>query len=378
MRHECECDHNARNIHFQDTVKIFGNPDAEAGSDERKKYEKYKDIERNVQNAIELVAGKLDESQESIQELLDKLIIELEEYYSQAPDLSKYVQVNVNGHGITYPMIFIINQQTYDNLSNEDKLDSRKIYFIADVDSSSDPMLNSEIIFQRSIFIKGSARGINYPAGTIGGITIDLHPVRGSGLIFSEDDFKILDRLYKQRGVSESAQDAAEAVIENYGYTSSDDLNLINAWIPYLDSLTRFDMDLFVKYLETTGGNTTYTNVEAAKEVWKDFLKTYDPMGYWQTLDFNKDGDINASDAAEVLQYAAEMGAEGSSTKLLDWQNSISRANTIDSYVFDGKLNADLASQILIYSANAGAGSLGGGSTFDMLKTYVSRYYGKK
>jgi hypothetical protein len=37
-------------------VKIFGNPDAEVGSDERNKYEKYKDIERNVQNAIELVA----------------------------------------------------------------------------------------------------------------------------------------------------------------------------------------------------------------------------------------------------------------------------------------------------------------------------------
>ena len=33
------------------------------------------------------------------------------------------------------------------NLSNEDKLDSRKIYLIADVDSSTDPMLNSEIIF---------------------------------------------------------------------------------------------------------------------------------------------------------------------------------------------------------------------------------------
>lgn len=378
MRHECECDRNARNIHFQDTIKIFGNPDAEAGSDERKKYEKYKDIERNVQNAIELVAGKLDESQESVQELIDKLIEELEEYYRKAPDLSKYAQVNVNGYGITYPMIFIINQQTYDNLSNEDKLDSRKIYLIADVDSSSDPMLNSEIIFQRSIFIKGSARGINYPAGTIGGITIDLHPVRGSGPIFSEDDFKILDRLYKQRSASESAQEAAEAVIENYGYTSRDDLDLINAWIPYLDSLTRFDMDLFEKYLETTGGNTTYTNNNDAQAVWQDFLKTYDPMGYWQTWDFDKDGNINASDAAEVLQYAAEVGTGGEIKKLPDWQKQISRKNTVDSYVFDGIINASLAADILVFSANVGSGSLGSGSTFDMLKTYVSRYYGNK
>lgn len=377
MRHECECDHNARNIHFQDTVKIFGNPDAEIGSDERNKYEKYKDIERNVQNAIELVAGKLDESQETVQALIDKLIAELEEYYRKAPDLSKYVQINVNGHGITYPMIFIINQQTYDNLSNEDKLDSRKIYFIANVDSSSDPMLNSEIIFQRSIFIKGSARGINYSEGTIGGITIDLHPIRRSGLIFSENDFKILDRLYKERGVSDSAQAAAENVIENFGYTSRDDLDLIEAWVPYLDSLTRFDMDLFVKYLETTGGNTTYTNDNDAGIVWEDFLKTYDPMGYWQTWDFNKDGEINAGDSVEILQYAAEAGA-GETTKLPDWQQQISRANTIDSYVFDGNISADLASQILMFSASAGAGSLGKGSTFDMLKTYVSRYYGKK
>jgi hypothetical protein len=81
--------------------------------------------------------------------------------------------------------------------------------------------------------------------------------------------------------VSDSAQTAAEEVIENFGYTSRDDLDLIEAWIPYLDSLTRFDMDLFVKYLETTGGNTTYTNDNDAEVVWIDFLKTYDPMGYW-------------------------------------------------------------------------------------------------
>lgn len=377
MRHECECDHNARNIHFQDTVKIFGNPDAEVGSDERNKYEKYKDIERNVQNAIELVAQNMDESKESMQALLDELIIQLEEYYRKAPDLSKYVQVDVNGHVITYPMIFIINQQTYDNLSNEDKLDSRKIYLIADVDSSTDPMLNSEIIFQRSIFIKGSARGINYPEGTIGEITIDLHPIRRSGPIFSEDDFKILDRLYKQRGISDSAQTAAEEVIENFGYTSRDDLDLIEAWIPYLDSLTRFDMDLFAKYLETTGGNTTYTNDNDAEVVWEDFLKTYDPMGYWQTWDFNKDGNINSGDASLVLQYAAEVGT-GTVTKLPDWQKQISRANTIDSNVFNGDINAKLASQILKFAAGVGTGSLGKGSTFDMLKTYVSRYYGQK
>lgn len=377
MRHECECDHNARNIHFQDTIKIFGNPDAEVGSDERNKYEKYKDIERNVQNAIELVAWKMDESKESMQALLDELIIQLEEYYRKAPDLSKYVQVDVNGHVITYPMIFIINQQTYDNLSNEDKLDSRKIYLIADVDSSTDPMLNSEIIFQRSIFIKGSARGINYPEGTIGEITIDLHPIRRSGPIFSEDDFKILDRLYKQRGISDSAQTAAEEVIENFGYTSRDDLDLIEAWIPYLDSLTRFDMDLFAKYLETTGGNTTYTNDNDAEVVWEDFLKTYDPMGYWQTWDFNKDGNINSGDVSLVLQYAAEVGT-GTVTKLPDWQKQISRANTIDSNVFNGDINAKLASQILKFAAGVGTGSLGKGSTFDMLKTYVSRYYGQK
>lgn len=377
MRHECECDHNARNIHFQDTVKIFGNPDAEAGSDERNKYEKYKDIERNVQNAIELVAQNMNESKESMQALLDELIIQLEEYYRKAPDLSKYVQVNVNGHVITYPMIFIINQQTYDNLSNEDKLDSRKIYLIADVDSSTDPMLNSEIIFQRSIFIKGSARGINYPEGTIDGITIDLHPIRRSGLIFSEDDFEILDRLYQQRGVSDSAQTAAEEVIENFGYTSRDDLDLIEAWIPYLDSLTRFDMDLFVKYLETTGGNTTYTNDNDAKAVWIDFLKTYDPMGYWQTWDFDKNGSIDSRDASLVLQYAAEVGT-GTVTKLPDWQKQISRANTIDSNVFNGDINAKLASEILKFAVGVGTGSLGKGSTFDMLKTYVSRYYGQK
>jgi hypothetical protein len=40
-------------------------------------------------------------------------------------------------------------------------------------------------------------------------------------------------------------------------------------------------MDLFAKYLETTGGNTTYINDDNAKTVWADFLKTYDPMGYW-------------------------------------------------------------------------------------------------
>lgn len=377
MRHECECDHNARNIHFQDTVKIFGNPDAEVGSDERNKYEKYKDIERNVQNAIELVAQNMDPSKESMQALLDELIIQLEEYYRKAPDLSKYIQVDVNGHVITYPMIFIISQQTYDNLSNEDKLDSRKIYLIADVDSSSDPMLNSEIIFQRSIFIKGSARGINYPEGDIGEIIIDLHPIRRSGPIFSEDDFEILDRLYEQRSISDSAQTAAEEAIENFGYTSMDDLNLIRDWIPYLDSLTRFDIDLFAKYLETTGGNTTYTNDDDAKAVWADFLKTYDPMGYWQTWDFNKDGSIDSKDALLVSQYAAEVGT-GTVTKLPDWQKQISRVNTIDSNVFDGNINARFSSEILKFAACVGTGTLGKGSTFDMLKTYVSRQYGQK
>ena len=136
-------------------------------------------------------------------------------------------------------------------------------------------------------------------------------------------------------------------------------------------------MDLFVKYLETTGGNTTYTNDDDAGEVWKDFLKTYDPMGYWQTWDFNKDGRINAEDSTLVLQYAAEVGT-GTVTKLPDWQKQISRVNTIDSYVFNGNINAELASQILMFAASVGAGSLGKGSTFDMLKTYVSRYYGKK
>ena len=377
MRHECECDHNARNIHFQDTVKIFGNPDAEAGSDEREKYEKYKDIERNVQNAIELVAGKLDESQESVRKLMDDIIEELERYYALAPDLSKYTQVNVNGYGISYPMIFIINQQTYDNLSNEDKLDSRKIYFIADVDISSDPMLNSEIIFQRSIFIKGSARGIDYPAGTTGEMTIDLHPIRGSGLIFSEDDFKILDRLYKERSISESAQEAAEKVIEDYGYTSNDDLNLINAWIPYLDSLTRFDMDLFTKYLETTGGNTIYTNNEDAKAVWEDFLKTYDPLGYWQTWDFNKDGSINAKDAQTVLVAAAAIGTGEDPRGMMDWKDQISRQSTIDKAAWNGIINASLSARILQYAAAVGTGTLGSGDNFDKLKTFVSRYYGK-
>lgn len=375
MRHECECDHNARNIHFQDTVKIFGNPEAEAGSDERQKYEKYKDIERNVQNAIELVAGKIDESQESIQKLMDDIVEQLERYYALAPDLSKYTQVNVNGHGISYPMIFIINQQTYDNLTNEDKLDSRKIYFIADVDSSTDPMVNSEIIFQRSIFITGSAREISYKDNTTAGMGIILHPIRKSGPIFSEYDFQILDRLYKERGVSDSAQTAAQKVKEDYNDPT--DIRLIDNWTPYLDSLTRFDMELFAKYLETLGGNTTYTNDEDAAAVWEEFLRTYDPLGYWQTWDFNKTGVINAGDAQTVLVAAAAIGTGGDPTGMLDWKYQISRQSTIDKAAWNGIINASLAAKILQYAAAVGTGTLGNGDTFDKLKIFVSRYYGK-
>lgn len=84
-------------------------------------------------------------------------------------------------------------------------------------------------------------------------------------------------------------------------------------------------------------------------------VETAIASGMYTLGDVNNDGDINASDAAIVLVYAAEVGAGGTGT--LDFmQRGVGNVNK------DTDLNASDAASILIYAAEKGAG---GNPSFD-------------
>ncbi len=70
--------------------------------------------------------------------------------------------------------------------------------------------------------------------------------------------------------------------------------------------------------------------------------------------DVNKDGEVDANDATQLLMYAAAAGA-GNAPALPDdlWPE---RAD----YNFDGAIDANDATEILVYAANAGAGNIAG------------------
>ena len=378
MRHECECDHNARNIHLQDTVKLFGDPDAEAGTDERRMYEKYKDIERNVQNAIELLSGKADMTAQELEQVIEETKEKLASLYSVIPDLSRYMTATVNGYYITYPQIVILKQSDYNNLSLQQKLDSKKIYLICDIDTSTDPMLNSEIIYQRSIFIRGSARGLDYANNDYSANTIELFPIRRTGQLFSTRDLSILSSLFlATQSFNGDAEKAIEQV-KNSGDWTVADRQLMDDWESYLSLLTKFDMDIFTAFQEKYG-DTIYTTDEDAGAIWTQGLEEIDKIGFWQTMDFNQDGKINASDANLVLRYAAAKGTGTAETnpeyaEILKWDNCISRENAVDYKAFPFKekgINANIASLILRYAAFAGTQAIS--DSFDCLKAFVVR-----
>lgn len=375
MRHECECQHNARNIHFQDTVKIFGDPNADVGSAEKTLYENYKSIERNVQNAIELLASKIGNHTDELSSLILEIEQNLEDFYKNLPDLSQYVRMQTNNVQISNPQIIILSQMSYDNLTIQNKLDARKIYLIADLNSSADPYLNSEVIFQRSIFINGSAREAFY--GDDSNLIITLHPIRYSGPLFSNHDYEILEDLFHQRQTTGSLDNAIEIVLNKY-QNSQADQEYIRQWQPYMDLLTQFDLALFGKYAKTLG-TTIYENNESAIQTWKTFLQTYDPIGYWQTLDINGDFNIDARDATLILKYAVRKGMtplnqpvnlEGLEG-MAKWANQIDRSDAIDGGVFY-TLNATLASLILSFSARHGSGAFGTNDQFDALKKFIN------
>ena len=84
----------------------------------------------------------------------------------------------------------------------------------------------------------------------------------------------------------------------------------------------------------------------------KAFLKALDtpvPEGY-TTGDVDKDGAVNASDAAKVLIHAAASGA-ASENGLLTITGELLSAD----YDHNGVINASDAARILIYSAEQGA-----------------------
>ena len=76
-----------------------------------------------------------------------------------------------------------------------------------------------------------------------------------------------------------------------------------------------------------------------------------DPDESFTAGDVNLDGTTNASDAAQILIYAAQVGA-GQSPKLPD-ENWFSRAD----YNEDGEVSATDAALVLIYAAKQGAGT---------------------
>ena len=117
MRRECQCEHSARNTHYEDNLGLFDNHD---------------DKTRNVQNAIDLLDQKIDdagvgvyvtisqynEDQQELNERLNTFVTD-EDVQESIEVNTKYFPkvVDQSGGGIQNPFIKVIYyQSTWDTL----------------------------------------------------------------------------------------------------------------------------------------------------------------------------------------------------------------------------------------------------------------------
>lgn len=140
------------------------------------------------------------------------------------------------------------------------------------------------------------------------------------------------------RGVLDEYVNAAYSQLaSDYGYT-------------VVDTYTLFSKQAYL-YTHPTTIDVTPTALGHEQIA----LETAKAAGLYALGDVNCDGEINASDAANVLIHAAEVGAGGKGTL-----NSVQRAAA--NVTKDADLNASDAARILIYAADKGAG---GNPSFD-------------
>lgn len=315
MRHECECQHNARNIHYQDATGIFGVQGSSNGE-----YEKYKGLERNVQNAIEILSKKISGDYEELQNLINQTEKELEKIKELHVD--SFVRLgayNSRTKNIQYvennPAIIFITKSDYDALSDNKKQAGNFLYAVGDFDASHDPYFGG-CLFQRSYTIKTEGPGFDPSDNTQRILTIDLpiHELKEGNTLITEAIIEQLKNGFEWKtsvtgtetfGRKITREEFFEDLIEKFGLNQSDSLYIM--WEDTYDLIGGIDYDLIIKYYEIWKddevGGAPVTDAD-----WERFLQHFDPLGYYQLLDCNLDGKINAEDTQIVLSYASIIG----------------------------------------------------------------------
>ena len=318
MNRDCGCKHHARNIMIDDLGDNFN----------------WTDREKNVQNALELLAGARDLEQ------LSKLINSLTSNLTTLINLENQIKVLQN--------------------KLDDVISSYNLYGTVDTDGIYvNPYYNGnedESYYYRTIFWDNENQKLLFP---------DLN---GDGVV-DFTDYNIA--FYLKYYINDAYQKGTEETLKDYLAQSKEERNntdlanikdltpefsqLIISLLNKERNLTDYDLQIISDYIkDVTTGKLIYTDdkdvasvVEMSEDGFNDYVNFKNPLLFLQWPDINEDGRINAQDEAAVLVISAEIGAGNSSTIPANQQK------WVKDYV-----NARLAAELAVFVADSGAGNI--------------------
>lgn len=390
MRHECECQHNARNIHYQDVSNgLFGTDSSNSN------YEK----ERNVQNAIEILCQLMSGDQKELDKIINNLTTKLKELEDKI-DINKFVRMYNANVPLNNPQLILISSSSF---NSQPELAKNAIYFV--IDSFTGDIGSFEennLIFERSSFIKSLI-----PFDENGNIDYD-----NFNLLIEDcpHDKKIKDGkcqitkeiLEQAEWVKNNKDKSWDVFLEKYGNIDAD---ILEQWENCYDNFNSIDALLMYCFNQTwdkglnenainidTYQNLFISNDTSFHEYWRYVVKYYDPLGYWQLPDIDQNNHINSRDATSVLQISAKMGTiktdnneiwekilppvskeEEKNSEIYNWIHEFLGAKGIDIKEKIGRedrINANLATKILQFSAKVGT-SAEKISTYEKFRNYM-------
>lgn len=212
MKRDCQCNHQARNVSFDDTINLFKNTSSE--------------MIRNVQNAIEILAGGQGDGQGSsfiTKDVADELYLTKEEwgdfmnnYNSKLDVIIQKLDVIISNMS-TGKKVRHITQRAYDYLDTHNALEEDKYVYLVDNNGVCRPDIDGDGVVSIS-----DAQAISVAATTIGsGGDPGLTPWQYLCADINEDD-------------AINSSDAAEALIFVTGVGAGDYKDTEEGWREFL------------------------------------------------------------------------------------------------------------------------------------------------
>lgn len=338
------------------------------------------DRELNVQNALELLAGR---DLDAIKPLIEKA----SELYKLISDLARLKQLLENMK--TQTGTIASNNTGMDltdmcpfNPNAEIGLDDEPLYYISPL-LNLDPDVNGDGKIDSDDYLALFYLKYNLQNGKIENVDKLLNNNDElSGAEYQEQLKKITNEKWKEK-IKELSNNFKQALIDiNDNKITDDEYDRIIGKIK--DFITDYDLQLVQKFIKDCNDLVKYPKKEKLengesgepelkiewlplenKEDWEWFINYINPWMSLQWPDMNNDGQVDALDASIILSISANLGA-GLSTDSIsiytfdEETGGISEQPTkteVNIEKWRGLLNATIASNVLKFASAAGAGN---------------------